>query len=77
MNFSKRHKLHFLLILLQGLHFFSILHLMLKGLLVSFNVHTFFESSVSFLLLVCSKDALSFLNRSLKFVASSVKTVAW
>ena len=50
---------------------------MLKGLLVSFNVHTFFESSVSFFLLVCSKDALSFLNRSLKFVGSPVKIVAW
>ena len=31
-NFSLRQRLHFLLILLYGLHFRSILHLMLKGL---------------------------------------------
>ena len=32
-NFSPRQRLHFLLILLYGLHFLSILDLMLKGLL--------------------------------------------
>jgi len=44
-----------------------------------------FDSSVSFLLLVCRKDALWFLYRSLKFVASptydsvkaSLVTIAW
>ena len=52
---------------------------------MSFSVHMCFESSVSFLLLACRKDALWFLYRSLKFVASptyesvvvSVVTVAW
>ena len=51
-NVSKRHiKLHLLLTLLEGLHCLIILHLMLKGLLLSLSAQMCFDSSVSFLLL--------------------------
>ena len=42
-NFSKRHKLHLLLTLLQGLHCLLILHLMLKGLLLSLSAQMCFD----------------------------------
>ena len=48
-NFSKIHKLHLLLTLLYGLHCLMILHLMVKGLLLSLSVQMCFDSSVSFL----------------------------
>ena len=69
-NFSLRQRLHFLLILLYGLHFLSILHLTLKGLFAFLNVQMHLDSSVSFSFLWFRKDDVWFLHRSLKSVAS-------
>ena len=69
-NFSLRQRLHFLLILLYGLHFLSILHLMLKGLFAFLSIQMYLDNSVSFFLLWFWKDDVWFLYRSLKLVAS-------
>ena len=84
-NFSLRQRLHFLLILLYGWHFFSILHLTLKGLFAFLSVQMYLDSSVSFWFLWFRKDNVWFLYRCLKLVASPtyvsvvvlVSTVAW
>ena len=44
-NYSLRQRLHFLLILLYGLHFLSILHLTLKGLFAFFSVQMYLENT--------------------------------
>ena len=84
-NFSLRQRLHFLLILLYGLHFFSILHLTLKGLFPFLSVQMYLDSSVSFCFLLFPKHDMWFLYRFLKLVASAtyvsvvvlLVTVAW
>ena len=68
-NFSLRQRLHFLLILLYGLHFLNIRHLMLKGLFAFLSVQMYLDNSVSFLFLWFWKDDVWFLYRSLKLVA--------
>lgn len=60
-NFSKRLKLHFLVMLLYGLHCLIIFHVSLKGLLLSFSVHLHLDNSVSCLLFWCRKEAVRFL----------------
>ena len=60
-NFSKRHKLHFLVMSLYGLHCLMIFHVRLKGLLLSLSVHMCFDNSVSCLLFQCWKEAVWFL----------------
>ena len=47
-DFSLRQRLHFLLILLYGLHFLSILHLILKGLFAFLSVKMYLDNSVLF-----------------------------
>ena len=69
-NFSLRQRLHFLLILLYGLHVLSILHLMLKGLFAFVSVQMYLDNSVSCLSLWFRKDDVWFLYRSLKLVVS-------
>jgi len=69
-NFSLRQRIHFLLILLYGLHFLSILHLMLKGLFAFLSIQMYLDNSVSFFFLWFRKDDVWFLYRSLKLVAS-------
>ena len=84
-NFSLRQRLHFLLILLYGLHFLNILHLMLKGLFAFLSVQMYLDNSVSFFFLWFRKDDVRFLYRSLKLVANLtyvsvvvlLVTVAW
>ena len=72
MNFSWRQRLHFLLMLLEGLHFFKTFHFIWNSFLASCKVQTCFESSVSFVLLECRKDVWWFLKRSLKFLPLQV-----
>ena len=69
-NVSLRQRLHFLLILFYGLHFLSILHLMLKGLFAFLSVQMYLDNSVLFFFLCFRKDDVWFLHRSLKLVAS-------
>ena len=69
-NLSVKQRLHFLLILLYGLHFLSILHLTLKGLFAFLSVQMYLDSSVSFCFSRFRKDDVWFLYRSLKLAAS-------
>ena len=69
-NFSVRQRLHFLLILLYGLHFLSILHLTLNSLFSFLSVQMYLDSLVSFCFLWFRKDDVWFLYRSLKLPAS-------
>ena len=55
-NFSLRQRLHFLLILLYGLHFLSLPHLTLNGLFAFLSVQMYLDSSVSFCFLWFRKD---------------------
>ena len=64
-NFSLRQRLHFLLLLLYGLHFLSILHLMLKGLFAFVSVQMYLDNSVSCFSLWFRKNDVWFLYRSL------------
>ena len=57
-KFSLRQKLHFLLILLYGLHFLGTLHFTLKGFFAVLRVQMCLDSSVSFLFFWFRKDAV-------------------
>ena len=45
-TFSFRHRLHSLLLVSYGMHFFGIFHFVLKFVFESFNVHMCFDNSV-------------------------------
>ena len=69
-NFSLRQRLHFLLILLYGLHFLNILYLMLKGVSAFLGVQRYLDNSVWFFFSWFRKDDVWFLYRFLKLVAN-------